>query len=203
MPDRFYALEVHIMSRGLGEIERWVLVHAYFKLVTKKLPTGWEQLPDEDAEDRFYKSEVLLNYFDVKRADAATQKKQFIRNGILCKLKMDRTYRSGIRKYLRATKSLSGKGCIERWYRTFHDKEGFQELDVVDWSNLSDEELSEGLEARYYTTYNDKGYDVEGVKLTCHNPKYSKYWDVTVPDWIVLTEEGEAQAKELSIANTG
>ena len=56
------------MSKGLGKIERWILVHGYLKTVTHQLPDDWQRIP-KDNEKFLYKREVMLNYFHLEHSE--------------------------------------------------------------------------------------------------------------------------------------
>ena len=72
-------------AERIGKLERWILIHAYLKIVKGDLPDDWkktrgqkrgERLPEnikqritealKDSPVYLYKSEILLNYFDLK-----------------------------------------------------------------------------------------------------------------------------------------
>ncbi len=75
------------MSRGLGKLERWIIVAAYAKTIKHQLPEGWRlpagweamqrQAPENggwihglDAwNENLSRTEVMLNFFDLPTSD--------------------------------------------------------------------------------------------------------------------------------------
>jgi len=57
----------------IGKIQRWILIYSYKKTVKRQLPDDWK-LPYRIQSDQFdepfwkhlYKSEVMLNYFEIE-----------------------------------------------------------------------------------------------------------------------------------------
>ena len=57
----------------IGKIQRWILIYSYKKTVKRQLPDDWK-LPYRIQSDQFdepfwkhlYKSEVMLNYFELE-----------------------------------------------------------------------------------------------------------------------------------------
>ncbi len=111
------------MSPGLGKVERWILIHAYLKAM-KRLPDGWQLLPDQRDKSRLFKAEVLSNYFRLERSEEllarsyAAERLKYP-NGF----KVTRAYEAALVSYRRATKNLRARGYVDLWTQYFWDKE--------------------------------------------------------------------------------
>ena len=118
------------MSRGLGKIERWILIAAYQK-DAGKIPDGWLQLDGKQRQPTkrtlkkrcLYRSEIMLNYFGLELSPL---------KDILDwhTFKVTSKSKSAVASCRRATKSLLDKGYIEMW--TFwYDKTEAVKVDML------------------------------------------------------------------------
>ena len=106
------------MSRGLGKTERWILIHTYLKIKHNKLSKDWLQFKDEGLKGQLFRSEVMLNYFQLERST------HLLFNGYWSEkilkypkgFKTTKKSKSVYVSYNRTIKSLRTKGYIETWY---------------------------------------------------------------------------------------
>lgn len=104
-------------------LERWFLIHTYLKTVEGQLPDNWQQFEKESLPSRLYKSEILLNYFQLERS------KLLICIGYPGEhlkypqgFKTTNAYKSALASYRRSYKSLNRKGYINGYYKDFRGK---------------------------------------------------------------------------------
>jgi len=123
------------MSKGLGQFERWILIHTYLKTVKKELPADWkyprgyQRAKDRYANPRWadlrprldihfsvwsehlMRAEILRNYFDLELSN-----RQSADDIVKECFRQTPAYRAALASLLRTLKRLERKGLIE-WHR--------------------------------------------------------------------------------------
>ena len=100
------------MSRGLGKVERWILEHTYLKSNKGQMPGGWKQIDEEKLKDRLYRSEIMLNYYELELSPYRGELDRHV-------FKMTNTSKSANASCSRSVKGLMKKGLIEGWMNRF------------------------------------------------------------------------------------
>ena len=105
------------MSRGLGKLEQWILVQAYYaKPAVRRLLDSETKYPwEKEGDIGLLKSEILTGYFQLEPTDNEDDDDFAVK-----KFKTTKAYKSALVCYRRATKSLKSKGYIKTWNLSWH-----------------------------------------------------------------------------------